>query len=49
MSGMGEMVYAKTQLHFMVSSVGKIKNKRLVEVLSNRYLVCTVWADRGIS
>jgi hypothetical protein len=46
---MGEMVYAKTQLYFMVSSVGKIKNKRPAEVFSNRYLGCTVWADRGIS
>jgi len=46
---MGEMVYAKTQLYFMVSSFGKIENKRSTAVFSNKYLVCTVWADREIS
>jgi len=44
---MGAMVYAKTQLHFMASCVGKIKNKRSASVFSNRYFVCYFGADGG--
>jgi len=46
---MGAMVYAKTQLHFMASGVGKIENKRSASVFSNRYFVCSLWADGGIT
>jgi len=46
---MGAMVYAKTQLHFMASGVGKIETKRSASVFSNRYFVCSLWADGGIT